>query len=152
MTPCLTLSNIRYVLRVKWTNPGKGLAPSSTPRCYSYWKGSLLVALDYSRQLYFTPSLCLGVVAIEKGAFWSPSTTVANFTLLYTFPMPRCSSYWKGRLLVALDYGRQLCLIERNIVINIWLISIITKLCLNKVHLRSNKYMLACLVHKFIYF
>ena len=22
----------------------------------------------------------LGVVAIEKGAFWSPSTTVANFT------------------------------------------------------------------------
>ena len=26
--------------------------------------------------------LHLGVVAIEKGAFWSPSTTVANFTLL----------------------------------------------------------------------
>ena len=24
----------------------------------------------------------MGVVAIEKGAFWSPSTTVANFTLL----------------------------------------------------------------------
>ena len=24
--------------------------------------------------------LHLGVVAIEKGAFWSPSTTVANFT------------------------------------------------------------------------
>ena len=26
--------------------------------------------------------LHLGVVAIEKGAFWSPSTMVANFTLL----------------------------------------------------------------------
>ena len=26
-----------------------------------------------------------GVVAIEKGAFWSPSTTVANFTWLFTF-------------------------------------------------------------------
>ena len=25
-----------------------------------------------------------GVVAIEKGAFWSPSTTVANFTYLQT--------------------------------------------------------------------
>ena len=25
-----------------------------------------------------------GVVAIEKGALWSPSTTVANFTLLFT--------------------------------------------------------------------
>ena len=43
---CLTLSNIRYVLRVKWSNPGKGVAPSPTPRCSSYWKGSLLVALD----------------------------------------------------------------------------------------------------------
>ena len=26
------------------------------------------------------PPLHLGVVAIKKGAFWSPSTTVANFT------------------------------------------------------------------------
>ena len=49
--PCLTLSNIRYVSRVKWSNPRKGVAPSSTPRCSSYWKGSLLVALDYGRQL-----------------------------------------------------------------------------------------------------
>ena len=50
--PCLTLSNIRYVSRVKWSNPGKGVAPSPTPRCSSYWKGSLLVALDHGRQLY----------------------------------------------------------------------------------------------------
>ena len=28
--PCLTLSNIRYVSRVKWSNPGKGVAPSLT--------------------------------------------------------------------------------------------------------------------------
>ena len=49
--PCLTLSNIRYVSRVKWSNPGKGVAPSPTPRCSSYWKGSLLVALDYGCQL-----------------------------------------------------------------------------------------------------
>ena len=46
--PC----NIRYVSRVKWSNTGKGVAPSPTPWCSSYWKGSLLVALDYSRQLY----------------------------------------------------------------------------------------------------
>ena len=50
--PCLTLSNIRYVSRVKWTNPGKGVAPSPTPRCRSYWKGSLRVALNNGRQLY----------------------------------------------------------------------------------------------------
>ena len=49
--PCLTLSNIRYVLS-KWSNPGKGVAPSPTPWCSSYQKGSLLVALDYGRQLF----------------------------------------------------------------------------------------------------
>ena len=34
--PCLSLSNIRYVSRVKCSNPGKGVAPSLTPRCSSY--------------------------------------------------------------------------------------------------------------------
>ena len=48
--PCLTLSNIRYVSRVKWSNLGKEVAPSPTPRCSSYRRGSLLVALDYGRQ------------------------------------------------------------------------------------------------------
>ena len=43
---CLTLSNIRYVSRVKWSNPGKGVAPSPTPWCSSYWKGSLWFTLD----------------------------------------------------------------------------------------------------------
>ena len=33
---CLTFSNIRYVSRVKWSNPGKGVARSPTPRCSSY--------------------------------------------------------------------------------------------------------------------
>ena len=27
--------------------------PSSTPWCSSYWKGSLQVAFEYGRQLYF---------------------------------------------------------------------------------------------------
>ena len=51
--PCLTLSNIRNVKRVKWSNPGKGVAPYPTPRYSCHWKGSPLVALDYGRQLYF---------------------------------------------------------------------------------------------------
>ena len=46
-TPCLILSNISYVSRVKWSNSGKGVAPSPTPRCSSYRKGSLLVANNY---------------------------------------------------------------------------------------------------------
>ena len=45
MPPCLTLSIIRYVSRVKWSNPGKGGAPSPTPRCGSYWKCILRVTL-----------------------------------------------------------------------------------------------------------
>ena len=32
----LTLSIIMYVLRVKWSNHGKRVAPSATPRCSSY--------------------------------------------------------------------------------------------------------------------
>ena len=51
--PGLTLTNIRYVSRGKWSNPGKGVVPSPTPWCSSYWKGSLLVTLDYSRQLSY---------------------------------------------------------------------------------------------------
>ena len=33
--------------------PRNGVAPFPTLLCNSYWKGSLLVALDYSHQLYF---------------------------------------------------------------------------------------------------
>ena len=52
MPPCLTLSIIRYGSRVKWRNPGKGVALSPTPQCSSYRKGSLRVTLDNGRQLY----------------------------------------------------------------------------------------------------
>ena len=37
--PCLALSNIRYISRVKWSNPGEGVVPSPISRCSSYWKG-----------------------------------------------------------------------------------------------------------------
>ncbi len=33
MLLCLTLSIIRYGSRVKWSNPGKGVAPSPKPWC-----------------------------------------------------------------------------------------------------------------------
>ena len=35
-----------------WSNPGKGVAPSTTPRSSSYRKEGLWVTLDYGRQLY----------------------------------------------------------------------------------------------------
>ena len=41
-------------------NPGKGVAPSSTHRCSSYWKGNLLVAMDYVRHISLQRcSLCI---------------------------------------------------------------------------------------------
>ena len=51
MPPCLTLINIRYGSRVKWSNPGKGVAPSPTPWCSSYQKGSPWVTLDYDNSI-----------------------------------------------------------------------------------------------------
>ena len=50
MLPRLTLSIIRYGSRIKWSNPGKGVAPSPTPWCSSYRKGRLRVTLDYGCQ------------------------------------------------------------------------------------------------------
>ena len=35
-TSCLMLNNIRYVSRVKWSNPGKGVVPFPTSQCSSY--------------------------------------------------------------------------------------------------------------------
>ena len=66
---CLTLSNIRYISRVKRSNPEKGVVPSPTPQCSSYWKRSLLVALDYSRQLTIFQELIVlydGEIYVEK--------------------------------------------------------------------------------------
>ena len=40
-----------YVSRIKWSNPGKGVAPSPTHQCSSFWKKSLMVTHDYGRQL-----------------------------------------------------------------------------------------------------
>ena len=50
---CLTVSIIRYISRVKWSNLWKRVAPSPTPQCSSCWKRCLWVALDYGRQLSF---------------------------------------------------------------------------------------------------
>ena len=38
--------------------------------------------------------LHLDVVAIEMGAFWSPSTTVANFTYIYIFINTELAKAW----------------------------------------------------------
>ena len=55
-----------------WSNPGKGVAPSPTPRCRNYSKGSLQVALDYGRQIYFTIIIIIiNIISISSKSFWS---------------------------------------------------------------------------------
>ena len=50
------LNTQHYKIRIKgkWSNPGKGEAPSPTPWCSRYRKGSLRVTLNYGCQLNFT--------------------------------------------------------------------------------------------------
>ena len=47
-------------------------APPPTPRCSSYWKGSLLVVLDYGRKLYL---LLLSIIKVFlQGRLWHKIT------------------------------------------------------------------------------
>ena len=41
-TSLLNTQQYKVLSRVKWSNPGKRVAPSPTPQCSSYCKGSLL--------------------------------------------------------------------------------------------------------------
>ena len=49
---CLTLGIVKVWIKGIWGKPGKGLVPSPTPWCSSYWKGSLQVTLDYGWPTY----------------------------------------------------------------------------------------------------
>ena len=53
MPPCIMLSIVRYGLRVKWSNSGKGVVPSPTTQCSNDQKWSHWVALNYGCQLHF---------------------------------------------------------------------------------------------------
>ena len=50
-TSLFNTQQYKVLSRVKWNNQRKGVAPSPTPRCSSYWKLSLLFVLDYGCQL-----------------------------------------------------------------------------------------------------
>ena len=73
--PYLTHSNIRYVSKVKWSNPGKGVTLFPTPRCSSYWKESLRVTLDYGCQLTYLHTYCHS---------WIHSVSISSFLFGYT--------------------------------------------------------------------
>ena len=85
--PCLTLSNIRYVSRVKWSNPGKGVAPSPTPWCSSYWKWSLLAALDYGCQQQLYIYIYIYTLIFEY---------IYIYIYIYIYHILYCISIWKN--------------------------------------------------------
>ena len=84
--PCLTLSTIRYVSRTKLSNLEKGVAPSPSPRCTSYWKWTLRVTLDNGHQLF-----------LRKGRRWLRCTHMGRGMNLQLVPFPfllRSKSSW----------------------------------------------------------
>ena len=70
-----------YKERVKWSNPGKGVASSSTPWCSSYRKGSLWVTHDY-RYIYIYMCVCEG----ERIGF-SFIIILKILKIIYTLPI-----------------------------------------------------------------
>ena len=47
----LNTQHYKIRIKVKWSNPGKGVMPYPTPWCSSHRKGSPRVTLDYGHQL-----------------------------------------------------------------------------------------------------
>ena len=93
MLPCLTFSIIRYRSRVKWSNPGKGVAPSLTPRCSSYRKGRLGVTLDFEHQQLMT-LFCADIIRDSVSLLNFPltnqviSSSIINIGFFWNFILP----------------------------------------------------------------
>ena len=51
-TSLLSTQYCKVLSRVKWSNPGKEVAPTVTHRCCSYWQGGFRVTLNNGRQLF----------------------------------------------------------------------------------------------------
>ena len=67
--------------RQAFSPSGKEVAPSSTPRCSSYWKGSLLVVLDYGCRLHPHSSIDTTADSAYITYFEHPLIKEAGFTL-----------------------------------------------------------------------
>ena len=98
MLPCLTLSNMRYVSRVKWSNPGKGVAPSPTPRCSKLFKREPFGRLRLKGGNFITYllinliSFIFSDLTFYSRCFWAQVTTVINTFTLFGLKFPVMSS------------------------------------------------------------
>ena len=105
MLLCLTLNIIRYGSRVKWRNPGKGVAPSPTPWCSSYQKGSLRVTLDKRETtlLYFLPYIITIILSCHQYGY---PGILSPLLIVHCFRQVLRSTSW---ILTALLYVGSSC-------------------------------------------
>ena len=109
MPTCLTLSIIRHGSRVKWSNPGKGVAPSPTPWCCSYRKRNLRVTLDNGRQLYLLTDILRWLFNLKK---YPPKLEV---TLYVQYKMETLNSVVYGTLVEYVMIDNRLTSLGSNI-------------------------------------
>ena len=83
-------------IKVKWVDPGKGVAPSPTPWCSSYRKGSLQVTLDYSHQLYFYKLASMKILLKNEEIF----SEICNLMKIWR-------QLWSSSIII-ISQGRQL--------------------------------------------
>ena len=101
--------------RVKWSNPGKGVAPSPIFRCSNYWKESHLVALDYGRQLCSTMCLVISndsqICFLLLINFLCVQYTWMYFVILFitylwkSFEDKKLLSSWNSELIFSFNSG-----------------------------------------------
>ena len=79
------LNTQHYKVRIKGKveQSREGVAPSPTPWCSSYRKGSLRVTLDYGRQLYLLTAAAIMLWSSDKTGGRTTQTTGDRWTLLY---------------------------------------------------------------------
>ena len=77
MPPCLTLSIIRYGSRVKWSNPGKRVAPFPTPWC------SKLSKREHSSHLRLWSPTLLTYYELKSTLNVSVSVTIMLLVCIY---------------------------------------------------------------------
>ena len=70
MPPCLAHSTIMWGSRVKWSNPGNGVAPSPTPQCHHH-----LARLSAQISLTLSPHPSLSFVASGRSSGLHPVST-----------------------------------------------------------------------------
>ena len=83
----LNTQHYKVWIKGKVEQSWEGVAPSPTPWCSSYRKGSLLVALDYGRQLF---TLLIYIYIMSKDIMQEPEYVQENVMhkILWDFEIP----------------------------------------------------------------